>query len=98
MVVPFKCPDCGKEHYLWIDVQDVPELERDELGQIIRDEQGRPKEKVTISHRYIHVPRVHPSWVPEMDEELKILHERSRAEREYAEKKKKPEILAELAS
>jgi hypothetical protein len=97
-VMPFKCPDCGAEHFLWIDVQSIPELERDELGQVILDEQGRPKEKMRLSHSYIQVPRIHPAWSPEMEEELKILYERSKAERDYALKKKKPEIPMEIAA
>jgi hypothetical protein len=97
-VLPFKCPDCGKEHLIWIDIQSIPELERDELGQIIRDADGNPKEKVRVSHSYISVPRIHPSWTPEMEDELRVLYERSKAEREYAQFKKKPEILAEVAA
>ena len=94
LVVPYTCPDCGKLHYVLLDVQSIPELERDELGQIIRDEQGNPKEKLRISHSYISVPRIHPAYTPAMDEELRILYERSKAEREFAERKKQPEVLA----
>src|SRR5271157_4894532 len=92
LVVPFTCPDCQKLHYVWLDVQSIPELERDELGQIIRYAEGNPKEKLRISHSYISVPRIHPNYTPEMEPELQVLYERSKAEREYAEKNKKPKI------
>lgn len=98
LVVPFTCPDCQKLHYIWLDVQSIPELERDELGQIIRDAEGNPKEKLRVSHSYISVPRIHPAYTPAMDEELRILYERSKAEREYAAKKPKPETIAAIAA
>ena len=99
-VLPFKCPNCGVEHYLWIDIQSIPELERDELGQVMLDANGKPKEKMRLSHSYISVPRIHPSWSAEMEDELKILYERSKAEREYAKflKNRRALILAEAAA
>lgn len=98
LIIPFTCPDCGKEHYVWVDVQRLPEFERDEIGQVKRDSEGNPIEKVTITHSYISVPRLHPAWNPEMEEELKILYERSKAEREYAAKNKASKLLAEIAA
>jgi hypothetical protein len=97
-VLPFTCPDCGKQHYIWIDVQSIPELERDELGQLVLDENGQPKEKLRVSHSYISVPRVHPAWSPEIEEELKVLYERSKAERDFAAKPKKDKLVAEIAA
>jgi len=99
--VTLTCP-CGCGHtftrYVWIDIQSIPELERDELGQVVKDAEGNPKEKLRMSHSYISVPRIHPAWVPEMEPELRVLYERSQAEREFAEKHKKPETIAEAAS
>ena len=98
-VLPFTCPNCKTEHLLWIDIQRIPELERDEIGQVIRDPTtGEPVQKTTISHSYISVPRLHPAWSPEMEEELKILYERSKAERDFANRNKQPKILAEVAA
>lgn len=99
--VTLTCP-CGCGHtftrYMWIDIQSIPELERDDLGQLIRDEQGNPKEKLRVSHSYIQVPRVHPAWNPDLEDELRVLYERSKAEREYANRNKKPKLIAELAA
>ena len=94
-VLPVTCPGCKHEFYLWIDIQSIPELERDELGQLILGPDGQPKEKLRISHSYISVPRIHPAWTPELEPELKVLYERSRAEREHAETKAKANHLAE---
>lgn len=96
LIVEFKAPDTGKVYYIPIQVVSLPELERDELGQLVRDEQGNPKPVLRMSHSYIQVPVVHPGYNPEMEEEYKILYERSKAERDFEQKHKKPETIAEV--
>jgi hypothetical protein len=98
LIVEFKAPDTGHVYYIPIQVDSLPELERDDLGQLVRDENGEPKPVLRLNHSYIQVPRVHPAYDFEMNEEYKILFERAQAEREFAAKKPKPGILAELAA
>jgi hypothetical protein len=96
LVVPYTCPTCKTLHYVWIDEQRMPELLRDELGRLVKDENGIAIPKTHIVRDYISVPRIHPGYSPEMEPELKILYERSQAERDYTEKNPKPKILAEV--
>lgn len=96
LIIEFKAPDTGKVYYIPIQVVSLPELERDELGQLIRDENGDPKPVLRVSHSYIQVPVVHPGYNPDMEDEYKILYERSKAERDFEQKHKKPETIAEV--
>lgn len=98
LIVPFTCPDCKKEHYVWIDIERLPEFERNEIGQIVRDSEENPVMKTHVVRDYISVPRIHPAWQPELEPELRILYERSKAEREYVARKPKAETIAALAA
>lgn len=98
LIVEFKAPDTGRTYYIPILVESIQELERDDLGQLIRDDRGDPKPVLRVSHSYIQVPRVHPQYKLEMEEQYRILHERAKAEREYSDKNKTPKVLAELAA
>jgi hypothetical protein len=93
--VEFACTKCGEIHHLPILVDRVPALERDDLGQLIKDEQGNYIPKTRLSYEYINAPRVHPAYRAEDEEIYRTLYERAKAEREYAEKKKKPVLIAE---
>jgi hypothetical protein len=88
LIVEFKCPKCEAVHHLPILVDRVQMLERDELGQLVKDPEGSYIPIRRVSFEYGNAPRVHPSYRPEDEEIYRTLYERARAEREYAEKQK----------
>jgi len=112
LIVPvtLTCPcGCKNTFTRFVAVLVRPELvyERDEItGQVKLDLEGRPIEKIRVSHEYKQVPQMHPEWSEEMSDHYKILYDRAQAEREfiakahaeYEKKHPKPEILAEVAA
>jgi hypothetical protein len=97
LIVEFACSKCGEVHHLPILVDRVPTLERDELGQLVKDGEGNYIPKTRVSYEYMNAPRVHPAYRPEDEEIYRTLYERAKAEREYAEKKKTAPIAEALA-
>lgn len=59
LIVEFKCPKCETIHHLPILVDRVQMLERDELGQLVKDEQGSYIPIRWVSFEYGNAPRVH---------------------------------------
>jgi hypothetical protein len=96
LIVEFACTKCGEVHHLPILVDRVPALERDELGQLVKDLEGNYIMKTRVSFEYINAPRVHPAYRAEDEEVYRILYDRAQAERDFAKKKLKAETIAEL--
>jgi hypothetical protein len=95
LIVKFICPcGCGKDYYLPIIIDRVPAFERDDLGRIVKDAEGNPTLKTRISFEYTNAPRIHDAWTADMNDDMQVLYERGQAERDYAKKKPKPEIIA----
>jgi hypothetical protein len=82
------CPKCGYkfEHvrHVPIATESYPDVERNELGVPILDENGEPRLKVRLAHEYIAIPRV--VGTEEMEEELQALVARREAEMEILER------------
>jgi hypothetical protein len=73
----------------------VPQFERDEFDQVIRNPDGSPKLQM-IKPRPVTAPTpsIPDNFDPEFEAEYRAIRERSKAEREFADKKPKPETIA----
>lgn len=91
-----ECPYCHK-HFPTV-VEYVPQFERDEFDQVIRDETGAPKYKVKTSAVTAPTTKLSPNFDPEYETEYKAAAERARAEREHKAKHPKAEIIAKMAA
>jgi hypothetical protein len=90
-----ECPNCKK--HIPVIIEYVPQLERDEFGMLVLDEQGNPKTRMKTIPVTSPTVAISPNYDPEREEEYMIAAQRA-AEERYKMKKPKPTIIAEAAA